>query len=119
VHANHPQEIANDCAKALQKLVRAGVTVLNQSVLLRGINDSADTLTELSERLINVGVMPYYLHQTDRVQGTAHFAVNDETAQSLIAELRRRLPGYAIPQLVREIPGQLHKTPLTGGCSES
>ncbi len=112
VHANHPQEVALDCAEALWKLVRAGVTVLNQSVLLKGINDSADALAELSERLIDLGVMPYYLHQTDRVKGTAHFAVPDQTAKALIAELRRRLPGYAVPQLVREIPGEAHKTPL-------
>lgn len=112
VHANHPQEVAADCALALQKLVGAGVMVLNQSVLLRGINDSAETLAELSERLVDLGVKPYYLHQTDRVQGTAHFSVPDETAQELIAELRRRLPGYAVPQLVREIPGERHKTPL-------
>jgi EF-P beta-lysylation protein EpmB len=112
VHANHPAGVALDCAEALRKLVRAGVTVLNQSVLLKGVNDSADALTELSERLIDVGVMPYYLHQADRVRGTAHFAVPDETAQTLIAELRRRLPGYAVPKLVREIPGELHKTPL-------
>lgn len=112
VHANHPREVAADCAEALRTLVRAGVTVLNQSVLLKGINDSVEALAELSERLVDLGVMPYYLHQTDRVQGTAHFAVTDETAHRLIAELRRRLPGYAIPQLVREIPGELHKTPL-------
>lgn len=112
VHANHPNEVAADCAETLRKLVRAGVTVLNQAVLLRGINDSVDALSELSERLVDLGVMPYYLHQTDRVQGTAHFAVADEIAQGLIAEVRRRLPGYAVPQLVREIPGELHKTPL-------
>lgn len=112
VHANHPQEVTGDCAEALRTLVRSGVTVLNQSVLLRGINDSAEALAELSERLIDLGVMPYYLHQTDRVQGTGHFAVPDEIAQSLSAELRKRLPGYAVPRLVREIPGELHKTPL-------
>ena len=112
VHANHPREVAADCAESLKTLVRAGVTVLNQSVLLKNINDSADALTELSERLIGLGVMPYYLHQTDRVRGTAHFAVPDETARALIAELRRRLPGYAVPRLVREIPGEPHKMPL-------
>ena len=112
VHANHPREVAADCAEALRTLVRAGVTVLNQSVLLKGINDSAEVLADLSERLIDLGVMPYYLHQTDRVIGTAHFAVPDETARALIAELRRRLPGYAVPRLVREIPGEPHKMPL-------
>lgn len=112
VHANHPNEIIGDCAVALRKIVRSGVSVLNQSVLLRGINDSVESLAELSERLIDLGVMPYYLHQADRVRGTAHFAVPDETAKKLIAELRRRLPGYAVPRLVREIPGEVHKTPL-------
>lgn len=112
VHANHPNEVAADCPEALRTIVRAGVTVLNQSVLLRGVNDSADALTELSERLIDLGVIPYYLHQADRVAGTAHFAVPDATARQLIAELRRRLPGYAVPRLVREIPGEPHKTPL-------
>ncbi len=112
VHANHPREVAADCAEALRTLVRAGVTVLNQSVLLRDVNDSADALADLSERLIDLGVMPYYVHQTDRVTGTAHFAVADETARALIAELRRRLPGYAVPRLVREIPGEPHKLPL-------
>ena len=112
VHANHPREVAADCAEALRRMVRAGVTVLNQSVLLKGVNDSADALTELSERLIDLGVMPYYLHQADRVAGTAHFAVQDDAARNLIAQLRRRLPGYAVPRLVREIPGEPHKTPL-------
>lgn len=112
VHANHPREVVADCAEALRTLARSGVTVLNQSVLLKGINDSADALCELSERLIDLGVVPYYLHQMDRVLGTAHFEVPDELARALIAELRRRLPGYAVPKLVREIPGELHKTPL-------
>ncbi len=112
VHANHPQEIQGDCAETLRRLVRSGITVLNQSVLLRGVNDDADSLTELSERLTNLGVIPYYLHQTDHVTGTAHFAVPDAVGFELIAELRRRLPGYAVPAFVQEIPGQLHKTPL-------
>jgi KamA family protein len=112
VHANHPKEIAADCADALRTLARSGVMVLNQSVLLKDINDSADVLADLSERLIDLGVLPYYLHQMDRVLGTAHFEVSDESARALLAELRRRLPGYAVPKLVREIPGELHKTPL-------
>lgn len=112
VHANHPREIAGDCEQSLRQLVRSGITTLNQSVLLRGINDNADTLTELSERLINVGVIPYYLHQLDLVQGTTHFQVDESAGQSILAELRTRLPGYAVPQYVRELPGQPHKTPL-------
>lgn len=113
VHANHPHEIAGDCEQALQKLVRAGITVLNQSVLLKNINDSVEALAELSTRLINIGVIPYYLHQLDRVTGTAHFEIPEETGLALIAELRNRLPGYAVPKYVREEPRQLHKTPLS------
>jgi EF-P beta-lysylation protein EpmB len=112
VHANHPAEIAGDCATALRRFVRGGVTTLNQSVLLRGVNDSADVLAELSERLIDAGVLPYYLHQLDRVAGTAHFEVGEEQGRELIRELRRRLPGYAVPQYVREIAGAPSKVPL-------
>jgi EF-P beta-lysylation protein EpmB len=112
VHANHPAEIVGDCARALRRLVRSGLTVLNQAVLLRGINDSADALCGLNERLVNLGVLPYYLHQLDRVAGTAHFEVPEERGLELVAVLRRRLPGYAVPQYVREIPGQPHKVPL-------
>ncbi len=112
VHANHPAESVGDCARALRRLVRSGLTVLNQAVLLRGINDSVDALCGLSERLVNLGVLPYYLHQLDRVAGTAHFEVPEERGLELVAALRRRLPGYAVPQYVREIPGQPHKVPL-------
>ncbi len=112
VHANHPRELTGDCADALRRLVRSGLTVLNQAVLLRGINDSADVLFGLCERLINLGVIPYYLHQLDRVRGTAHFEVPEETGRELIEQLRRRLPGYAVPCYVRELPGRPHKTPL-------
>ncbi len=109
VHANHANEIADDCARALRTLTRSGVPVLNQTVLLRQVNDTADALAELSRRLVGVGVMPYYLHQLDRVTGTAHFEVPDELARSLIAELTTRLPGYAVPRLVREVPGEASK----------
>jgi len=112
VHANHPHEIAGDCAAALSRLVRSGITSLNQSVLLKGVNDNAGVLAELSERLIDLGVIPYYLHQLDRVQGTAHFEVSDEHAARIINEMRARLPGYAVPQLVREVAGEAYKVPL-------
>lgn len=112
VHTNHPAEIVGDCRDVLRNLVRSGITVLNQTVLLRGINDTVDTLAELSERLINVGVIPYYLHQLDRVSGTAHFEVAPAQGIELVANLRGRLPGYAVPQYVREIPGERHKIPL-------
>ena len=116
VHANHPAEIVADCAEALRLLVTSGIPTLNQTVLLRGINDDADILTGLSERLVDLGVMPYYLHQLDRVQGTAHFEVPDERAVKLIDTLRSRLPGYAVPRLVREVPGAISKQPLATRC---
>jgi EF-P beta-lysylation protein EpmB len=112
VHANHPAELVDDCARAVRRLVRSGLTVLNQAVLLRGINDSVEILSALSERLINLGAIPYYLHQLDRVSGTAHFEVPEFRGLELVAALRSRLPGYAVPQYVREIPGEPHKVPL-------
>jgi KamA family protein len=112
VHANHPAEIDADVAAALGRLVSAGVPVLNQAVLLRGVNDDADVLAELCERLADLRVMPYYLHQLDRVSGAAHFEVPVETGLRLLAELRRRLPGYAVPRYVREQPGGEHKQVL-------
>lgn len=112
VHANHPREIAGSCRDALIHLVRSGIPMLNQAVLLKGVNDSEDVLVELCERLVDVGVMPYYLHQMDRVQGTAHFEVDEETGLALIDSLRRRLPGYAVPKYVREVAGEEFKVPL-------
>lgn len=112
VHANHPQELTGTCADALRRLVSAGIMVLNQAVLLRGVNDSVEALAELSEALIDLGVVPYYLHQLDRVAGAAHFEVPEEEGSRLVAELRRRLPGYAVPQYVREVAGEEFKVPL-------
>lgn len=112
VHANHPLELEADCAAGLRKLVRSGLPILNQAVLLRGVNDSVETLCELSERLVDLGVMPYYLHQLDRVAGGAHFEVAEERGLELIEQLRERLPGYAVPKYVREIAGEASKTPL-------
>lgn len=105
LHANHANEIDESVSKACLRLRRAGVSLLNQSVLLRGINDSVDALTGLSERLIACGILPYYLHQLDRVQGAAHFEVSDAQALALIDELEARMPGYLVPRLVREVPG--------------
>jgi len=110
VHANHPAEIAGDCRDALRDLVQSGITTLNQAVLLRGVNDDADTLAELCEQLIDIGVLPYYLHQLDRVRGAAHFEVAESKGLELISQLRQRLPGYAVPQYVREVPGAESKT---------
>ena len=112
VHANHANEIVGDCVDALKAMVLAGIPVLNQAVLLKGINDTADSLTELCTRLVNVGVMPYYLHQLDRVSGAAHFEVPPEHGIALIAEISRRLPGYAVPKFVQELPGRPSKTPV-------
>lgn len=112
VHANHPAELDSSVANALARLVSAGFPVLNQSVLLRGVNDRAETLTELSRRLIDVPIMPYYLHQLDRVTGAAHFEVPIERGVELVRQMRAELPGYAVPRYVREIPGQPNKTVL-------
>lgn len=112
LHANHANEIGSAEAAACSRLRGAGATLLNQSVLLRGINDDAGALAQLSERLFDCGVVPYYLHQLDAVAGTAHFAVGDDTARAIIATLRVRLPGYLVPRLVREVAGQTSKTPL-------
>ena len=112
IHANHGNEIDGSVAQAAGRLKRAGATLLNQSVLLRGVNDQVTVLAELSERLFDVGVLPYYLHQLDRVAGAGHFEVNDAVARELHSELGNRLPGYLVPQLVREIAGSGSKTPL-------
>ncbi len=112
MHANHAQEIDAEVARAVHRLGGAGVMLLNQAVLLRGVNDSVDAQAELSLRLIDVGVTPYYLHQLDRVRGAAHFEVPIAEGRAILAELRRRLPGYAVPRYVQEHPSAPHKTPL-------
>jgi EF-P beta-lysylation protein EpmB len=112
VHANHPAEIVGDCREALAALVQSGITTLNQAVLLRWINDDADVLAELCERLIDVGVLPYYLHQLDRVRGAGHFEARVDQGIELIEELRRRLPGYAVPRYVRETAGEPFKSTI-------
>jgi L-lysine 2,3-aminomutase len=112
VHANHPRELDDGVRAALARLRATGATLLNQAVLLRGVNDDADTLAALSEDLFDAGVLPYYLHQLDRVAGTAHFEVTDDTARELHSALQSRLPGYLVPRLVREVPGAPGKTPL-------
>jgi L-lysine 2,3-aminomutase len=112
VHANHPREVVGECAAGLRRLVRAGIGVLNQSVLLRGVNDDSDVLAELCERLVDLGVLPYYLHQLDRTAGTAHFEVAPSVGHALLASLRARLPGYAVPKYVQEVPGEASKRPV-------
>jgi KamA family protein len=118
VHVNHPAEvdgpskIDGPVAAALGRLVDAGVPVLHQAVLLRGVNDQLEVLAELCERLIGLRVMPYYLHQLDRVAGAAHFEVPEAAGIKLIEQLRERLPGYAVPRYVRETPGAPSKVVL-------
>jgi EF-P beta-lysylation protein EpmB len=112
LHVNHPNELDDAVAEACVRIARTGATLLNQSVLLRGINDDAQTLQALSERLFTCGVLPYYLHQLDRVAGVAHFEVDDPRARTLMDALRARLPGYLVPRLVREVAGAPSKTPL-------
>lgn len=112
LHANHVNELDASVADACAKLRRAGATMLNQTVLLNGVNDSVDAQVALAEGLFACGVLPYYLHQLDRVAGTAHFEVADAAARRLVSELRERLPGYLIPRLVREISGAAAKTPM-------
>ena len=112
VHANHAHEIDAEVAAALARLRAAGVTLLNQSVLLRGVNDSADALVQLSERLSECGVMPYYLHMLDPVRGAAHFDVPETAARALVRAAAARLPGYLVPRLVREEAGAPSKTSL-------
>ncbi len=114
VHANHGNEIDAECGRALDALRGSGAVLLNQAVLLAGINDDAVTLAELSRALLRHGTLPYYLHQLDRVTGTAHFEVAEDRGRALIAELRGKLPGYAVPRYVRETAGEPHKTPLSG-----
>lgn len=110
VHTNHANELDDDVAHALERLSAPLAALLNQSVLLRGVNDTVATLATLSERLFACGVLPYYLHFLDPVAGAAHFDVATDRGSYLIGELRKRLPGYLVPRLVRETPGELSKT---------
>lgn len=112
VHANHANEINAEVRAALQQLRQPDTILLNQSVLLAGVNDTPADLGDLSERLFSTGVLPYYLHQLDRVQGARHFEVPDDRAIHLVSKLRENLPGYLVPRLVREVPGAGSKIPL-------
>jgi len=112
IHANHANEFDASVDTALAQLRDTGAQLLNQAVLLRGVNDSVEALTALSERSFAAGVLPYYLHQLDKVEGVAHFEVDDATARTLHQALAARLSGYLVPKLVREIPGDTGKRPL-------
>ena len=113
LHVNHPNEIDSELHSACERLRANGVTLLNQSVLLRGVNDNVDVLADLSRRLFGAGVLPYYLHVLDRVRGAAHFAVPDAEARVLAGELASRLSGYLVPRLVRELYGAPAKVTLS------
>lgn len=112
VHINHPNELDEDVIHALKKILKCGIPVLNQAVLLRGVNDTVAIQQELCSQLVNCGIFPYYLHQLDRVQGAQHFEVSEDIGRTLISELQKVLPGYAVPKYVKEICGEPNKTPL-------
>ena len=115
-HINHPNEISEELKQALQNLRNCNITLLNQSVLLRGINDNIETLQALSEKLFSCGVLQYYLHMLDKASGTSHFEVDEKTALDLHQGLSTRLGGYLVPKLVRETEGKPCKVSLNKGC---
>ena len=109
LHFNHPNEINFLIKQSLRKLSATGISLLNQAVLLRGVNDDAECLTNLSEQLFQAGALPYYLHLLDRTQGVAHFEVKEQVALQIYQKLLSRLPGYLVPKLVRDSAGTMHK----------
>jgi len=112
LHINHANEIDNEVIQSIKRLQACGIKVLNQSVLLRDINDSADCLAELSEKLFDCDVMPYYLHLFDPVAGASHFDIEERRAKKIYADLQAILPGFLVPKLVREIPNKPSKTTI-------
>jgi len=119
LHVNHAREVGEALLEKARALRAAGAILLNQSVLLRGVNDDADTLTELSLRLLDAGILPYYLHQLDRVRGAHHFEVPEAEGLELMNALRARVPGYGLPRYVKEIAGEASKTPLPHPAAHS
>ncbi|MFD1808305.1 KamA family radical SAM protein [Gemmobacter lanyuensis] len=113
IHTNHPDELTPAARAALRRLNRAGIAMFSQSVLLRGVNDDADTLEALFRQLLANRVKPYYLHHCDLAKGTSHFRTTIAEGRALMAELRRRLSGLALPTYVLDIPGGAGKVPLT------
>jgi EF-P beta-lysylation protein EpmB len=112
VHANHANEIDDNVAQALRAIKQAGIHLLNQSVLLKGVNDDADSLINLSERLFECEVLPYYLHLLDPVIGAHHFDVSEQSAIALMAQIQKTLPGFLLPKVVREVDGRSSKTSI-------
>lgn len=114
IHSNHANELDDFTVLQLKKFSNENITILNQAVFLKGVNDCADVLVELSKRLFEARVMPYYLHVLDKVKGAQHFDLNHVMIEQIYTELLARLPGYLVPKLVREIAGEKNKTPLYG-----
>ena len=114
IHANHAAELDDQTCAYLEKLSQHGITALNQAVLLKGVNDDAQTLIELSQRLFDARVMPYYLHVLDKVKGAQHFDLSGSRIDEIYHDILAGLPGYLVPKLVREIAGEKNKTPLFG-----
>ena len=112
LHINHKNEISPELSKACRELKLAGITVLNQAVLLKGINDHVDAQVELSEALFASDILPYYLHLFDKVKGASHFYTSDSCARDIYQQMLARLPGFLVPKLVREIGGETSKTPV-------
>ncbi|MDF2577206.1 MAG: kamA [Chlamydiales bacterium] len=112
IHCNHSNELDEDNLAALNRIQRLGIPVLNQAVLLKGVNDDFNTLHALCSRLINYGIFPYYIHQLDRVQGAAHFEVDEQRGKQLITELVAMMPGYGVPKYVREVPAAPSKVSI-------
>ncbi len=112
LHSNHAQELRDDLKPVLNRISQTQTLLLNQSVLLKGINDNSTALANLSHRLFEFGILPYYLNQLDKVQGAAHFQVSNKQAKLIHKELLATLPGYLVPKLVEEIPGKKNKSPL-------
>jgi len=110
IHVNHPKELDSDIYSAMKKIGRLGIPVLSQSVLLQGVNDSVPVLKELFENLADHGILPYYLHKLDPVQGSSHFDVSEETGKALMKELSACLSGYALPKFAKEEPKKTSKT---------
>ena len=109
IHCNHANELGEQTRAACQKLHQHGITLLNQSVLLQGVNDDAAVLGRLSEQMFGLGVLPYYLHLLDKASGTGHFDVSESRAMAIMVELQAALPGYLLPKLVKEQAGAASK----------
>lgn len=112
IHANHANELSAEVADACRRLKQQNVTLLNQSVLLKGVNDSSDILCQLSEKLFTFGILPYYLHSLDRASGVGHFEVSEQRAKQLVQSMQETLPGYLVAKLVKEQAGAAHKIRL-------